>query len=87
MATTADTDDAGGGHVLANAALLPLAAPFALIADLRVAQPVSNAIALALLFGCGLALARYTGERPLRVAFRMAGFGVVLIAVTIALGG
>ncbi len=83
-------DDLAGAvaiFFLANAALLPLAAPFALIADLDLAQHVSNTIALVLLFACGLALARYTGERPLRVAFRMAGFGVVLIAVTIALGG
>jgi len=85
--TRDDLAGAVGIFLLANAALLPLALPFVLIADLRVAQHVSNAIALVLLFACGFALARYTGERPIRVALRLTGFGVVLIALTMALGG
>jgi len=82
-----DLEGAVGIFFLANAALLPLAVPFVLISDLRVAQHVSNGIALVLLFACGFALARYTGERPIRVALRLTGFGVVLIALTVALGG
>ena len=83
-------DDVLGGlgiFLLANAALLPLVAPFALMDDLGHAQHVSNGLALAMLFGAGFKLARYTGERPLRVATRFTAFGVVLVAVTIALGG
>jgi len=83
-------NDLGGAvaiFFLANAALLPLAVPFALISDLRAAQYVSNVVALVLLFGCGLALAPYTGERPAWVAFRLTGFGVALVGATIALGG
>jgi len=83
-------DDLLGGvaiFFLANAALLPLAAPFLVSGDLDLAQHVSNAVALVLLFGAGHQLARYTGERPLRVALRFVAFGLVLIAATIALGG
>jgi VIT1/CCC1 family predicted Fe2+/Mn2+ transporter len=73
--------------VLANAALLPIAAPFVLIANTGVAKYVSDALALLWLFVCGFLLARYTGERPLRVAICFVGFGVALVAATIALGG
>jgi hypothetical protein len=83
-------EDVVGGvaiFLLANVALLPLAAPYALIADIALAQRVSNALALALLFAVGCGLARYTGERPLRVALLLVAFGLALVAATIALGG
>ena len=83
-------DDLVGGvaiFLLANATLLPLAAPFALIGDLALAQRVSNALALVLLFAVGYGLARYTGDRPLRVALLFVAFGLALVAATIALGG
>ena len=83
-------DDLLGGvaiFLLANATLLPLAAPFALIGDLGLAQHVSNALALVLLFAVGYGLARYTGDRPLRVALQFVTFGLALVAATIALGG
>ncbi len=73
--------------VLANAALLPIAAPFVFIADIGIAKHVSDALALLWLFVCGFLLARYTGGRPLRVAIPFVGFGVALVAATIALGG
>ncbi len=73
--------------ILANAALLPIAAPFVFIADIGVAKYVSNALALLWLFVCGFLLARYTGGRPLRVAICFVGFGVALVAATIGLGG
>ncbi len=64
-----------------------LAAPFALMDDIRRAQLVSNGLALALLFGAGFSLAYQTGENPFSVAYRLLGFGAVLVAVTLALGG
>ena len=72
---------------LANGALLPLAAPFLFIEDLACAQHVSNLAALVLLFGAGHQLARYTGEKPFHVALRFVAFGLLLVSVTIALGG
>jgi len=82
-------DLAGGVAIftLANAALLPLAAPFLVLDDLTVARHVSNAMAIVLLFACGFSLARYAGGRPLLTALWFTGFGVALVAVTIALGG
>jgi VIT1/CCC1 family predicted Fe2+/Mn2+ transporter len=83
-------DDLLGGvaiFLLANAALLPLAAPFVVIDDLDLAQHVSNAVALVLLFGAGHRLARYTGERPFRVALGFVASGLVLVTATNALGG
>jgi hypothetical protein len=83
-------DDLVGGvaiFVLANATLLPLAAPFALFGDLAFAQHFSNALALVLLFAVGGGLAHYTGERPLRVGLLLVAFGLALVGATIALGG
>lgn len=45
------------------------------------------ALALAMLFGGGLALGRYAGYGGLRGGFSMAGLGTALVAVVIALGG
>ena len=73
--------------LLANAALLPLSAPYALIGNLALAQRVSNTLAIALLFTVGYGLARYTGERPLRGALLLVAFGLALVAATMALGG
>lgn len=83
-------DDILGGTAiffLANAALLPLAAPYALIADRDVAHYVSNALALVMLCGCGLGLAHCTGEKPLGAMIRCVGVGLALVASTMALGG
>ena len=82
-----DVRGAIGIFFLEMAGLLPIAAPFALMKDVHAAQLVSNGIALLLLFGIGLRLARETGESPLGVAFRFVGFGVALVGVTLALGG
>jgi len=83
-------DDVAGGaaiFLLANAALLPLAAPFVLIADPDLALHVSNGLALALLFATGVRLARYTGTNPLWEGLRFMAWGAALVALTIALGG
>ncbi len=82
-----DLAGAAGIFLLANAALLPLSAPFALIPDIGLAQTVSNGIALVMLFGCGYSMARFSGRRPFVTALQFTGYGVVLIAATIALGG
>lgn len=83
-------EDLVGGvlvFLLANAALLPLAAPFALIRDLDLAHHISNGLALVMLFVAGAWLARYTGQEPLRVGLGFVIFGVALVGVTLALGG
>lgn len=83
-------DDILGGvaiFFLANAALLPLAAPYVLVANHDAARHVSDAVALVMLCGCGLGLAHYTGERPLTAVIRCVGVGLALVAAIMALGG
>lgn len=66
---------------------LPVALPFALITDARVALRASNAIALLMLFAAGVGLGRYGGVRPMRIGLLMAVLGTVLVFVTVLLGG
>jgi hypothetical protein len=47
----------------------------------------ATTIALVMLFLVGSWLARHGGYRPLRTGFYIAALGVVLVAITIALGG
>ena len=48
---------------------------------------VSNAVAIALLAILGYAFGRQAGYNPVFVALLMVMLGVVLVAITIALGG
>jgi VIT1/CCC1 family predicted Fe2+/Mn2+ transporter len=66
---------------------LPVAAPFLFITNARVALRVSNGIALVMLFLAGYAFGRYAQYRPWRMGLWMALYGVVLIMITIYLGG
>lgn len=65
----------------------PVALPFMVVHDPLRALRISNAVALALLFIGGWRLARYAGFRPLVTGTAMVALGVMLVVVTIALGG
>jgi VIT1/CCC1 family predicted Fe2+/Mn2+ transporter len=65
----------------------PVAIPFALIRDARLALRVSNGIAIVMLFLAGYAFGRQAGHRPLGMGLAMVTLGVVLVAITISLGG
>lgn len=65
----------------------PVAIPFAIIDDLAVAMRTSNAVALALLFVGGFLLARYAGFNRVVTAVLYMLIGVLLVAITMALGG
>jgi VIT1/CCC1 family predicted Fe2+/Mn2+ transporter len=69
------------------ASTFPVVLPFVLIQDVGLAKNVSRAIALAMLFGGGLALGRYAGYGSWRVGFMMVGLGTALVAAINALGG
>ncbi|MBL7848873.1 MAG: VIT1/CCC1 transporter family protein [Cyclobacteriaceae bacterium] len=66
---------------------LPVALPFAFISELPRAMRVSNGIALLMLFVGGYKLAWYAGFRPWLTAVAYAIIGVVLVGLTMALGG
>lgn len=66
---------------------LPVALPFAFISELPRAMRVSNGIALLMLFVGGYKLAGYAGFRPWLTAVAYAIIGVVMVGLTMALGG
>jgi len=65
----------------------PVAVPFLVLHDVTLAQNVSRAIALAMLFLGGLGLGRYAGYGSWRVGLLMAALGTALIVAINALGG
>ena len=65
----------------------PVVIPFVVFQEPRVAMRASNAVAIALMFASGFVLARYGGFSPWRTGLSMVALGVVLVAITVALGG
>ena len=78
---------AAGVFLLVFLATFPVIIPFICISDAITALRVSNAVALVMLFLCGHTLGRYARFRPVGMGMTMMLIGVVLVAVTIALGG
>jgi hypothetical protein len=78
---------AAGVFLLVFLSTFPVAVPFMLVDDAHQALRISNVIALVMLFLLGLSLARSTGGSPVRMGLGMLLLGVVLVAITIALGG
>jgi VIT1/CCC1 family predicted Fe2+/Mn2+ transporter len=68
-------------------ATFPVAVPFMLIQDAGPALRVSNAVAVAMMFVSGASLARASGLRAWVLGGLMVVLGVVLVGITIALGG
>jgi len=65
----------------------PVAIPFLVIPDAVRALRISNAVAIGLLFVCGYRLGKHAGYSPWWTGLSMVAIGLVLVAVTIALGG
>jgi len=65
----------------------PIVIPFLLLRNVHVALRISNLIALIMLFMTGFWLARHGGHNPLWSGLTMMLLGVVLVVITIALGG
>jgi len=85
--TLRDLLAAGVVFLLVFLTTLPVSIPFMIVHEPHLALRLSNAIALAMLFGLGWSLARYTGGRPRRLGLGMLVLGAALVAITIALGG
>ena len=66
---------------------LPVAIPFMLTNDARLALRISNAVAIAMLFLCGYLFGRHAGLRPWLSGLSSVAIGSVLVVVAIALGG
>jgi hypothetical protein len=65
----------------------PIVIPFLVFGDVRFALRISNLIALVMLFITGSWLARHGGHNPIWTGLTMMLLGVVLVGITIALGG
>jgi hypothetical protein len=65
----------------------PIVIPFLVFRNVNLALRMSNLVALVMLFVLGSWLARHGGHHPFRTGLSMMLLGVVLVAITIALGG
>lgn len=75
-----------GVFLLVFLCLAPVAVPFLLIDDVRLALRVSNIIAIGLLFLTGFSFGRLVG-RPWRTGMLMVVVGVAFVAIAMLLGG
>ena len=65
----------------------PIVIPFIFIHDTQLALRISNMIAIVLMFLCGWSLAKYVGSNKWVMSFGLTLVGIVLVLITIALGG
>jgi len=65
----------------------PIVIPFLFFRNVQLALRLSNLVALVMLFITGSWLARHGGHNPLWTGLAMMLLGVVLVGITIALGG
>jgi hypothetical protein len=72
---------------LVTISVVPAIVPFVVIDDYRLALRASNALLLASLFAVGWRCGRETRGRPWLFGATMLTFGLVMVAVAIALGG
>lgn len=66
---------------------VPIAIPFLVVSDLKLALRLSNGVAVLILFVCGYHFGRLAGLRPWATGLWMVVIGGVLVGLTIALGG
>jgi VIT1/CCC1 family predicted Fe2+/Mn2+ transporter len=85
--TRDDLRGAAGVFLLVFLSTFPVAVPFMVIPSAMPALRLSNAVAVVLLFVTGFAFGRLTGHRAAVVGVLMVGVGLVLVGLTIALGG
>ena len=82
-----DWRGAAGVLLLVFLSTFPVAVPFMLLEDAVLALRISNGIAIVMLFLMGYAFGRLTERNPWAVGLFMVLFGILLVVMTIALGG
>jgi VIT family protein len=76
-----------GVFLLVFLSTFPIVIPFLFFRNVRFALRVSNAVALVMMFMTGTWLARHGGHNPLWTGLAVTLLGLVLVGITIALGG
>jgi len=66
---------------------LPIVTPFIFIHDTNTALRTSNLIAIIMMFLCGWSLAKYVGINKWILSITMTFIGIILVFITIVLGG
>jgi VIT1/CCC1 family predicted Fe2+/Mn2+ transporter len=82
-----DYRSAAGIFLLVFFATIPISIPFVLIKDIKIALRVSNIIAILMMFFCGAALGKYAGRNCILMGIMTSLIGIILVLITIALGG
>jgi VIT1/CCC1 family predicted Fe2+/Mn2+ transporter len=85
--TRTDFLGAAGVFLLVVLSTFPVIVPLMIVRETRLAMGLSNAVAVLLLFVLGWLLGRYAGRPRWRTGLIMVLAGLVLVVVTIALGG
>ena len=73
--------------LLVFACTFPVALPFAVFQNTAFALRISNLIALMILFLGGISVGKYAGFKPFWTGTIIMFLGIILVAITIALGG
>jgi VIT1/CCC1 family predicted Fe2+/Mn2+ transporter len=82
-----DWTGAAAVFLLVFLSTFPVVVPFIFMREAMPALRVSNAIAVAMLFTTGYTYGRLTGYRPVRTGISMVVLGMILVGITMALGG
>lgn len=85
--TRADYLGALGVFLLVFASTFPIVVPLIVVKEIRLALGLSNAVAVLMLFIAGWTLGRHAGRPAWRSGLGMVAVGIVLVALTVALGG
>jgi hypothetical protein len=73
--------------LLVFACTFPVALPFVFFQNTMLAIRISNLVALLILFFGGISVGKYAGFKPIRTGTIIVFLGIILVALTIALGG
>ena len=76
-----------GVFLLVFLSTFPVAVPFILMHQVNAAMRVSNGVSVVMLFGAGWAYGKTAGRSPWWFGVGMVALGLVLVALTVALGG
>ena len=85
--TRANVTGAAGVFLLVFSSTFPVVIPFFVMRDTMSALRMSNAIAGALLFAAGWSVGKHSGRSGWRSGLGTLLAGIVLVAITMALGG